>query len=248
MTRLSTLSKAIAVPAVILFMMGCIFFGTDIPQAGETPGVPLPSESSTEEVAELADPRVEATLGLRSVQMELQAVIPGEDAVHTLISIDAEGNALIESELPTFEDSMVTEESPDWNVFEIFVVEGQAYVRTGKSGSAEPDPELNDALSETLYSPTSPGLWLIMLPEESFTPGEMESIGGFDALKYTVEGMLEMGAIQGEFWVDEAMGALVGANLTLAEHIFRPMDDSADGMVTITFTVEKTDIPTITVP
>lgn len=246
--RLSTLSKVVAIPAVMLFMLGCSILGTAVPQAGETPSVPLPSDGTTEELTELSDPRVEATLGLRSVQMELQAVIPGEDAVHTLISVDAEGNARIESALPTFEDSMVTQESPDWNVIEIFIVAGQAYVRTGKSGSAESDLEQNDALSETLYSPTSPGLWLIMLPEESFTPGGVESKGGFDALKYTVEGMLEMGAIQGEFWVDEPTGALVGANLTLAESIFRPMDESADGVVTIIFTVEKAVIPAITVP
>jgi len=248
--RLPTLSKAVAVTAVVLLSLSCNFLEKTVPQAGGTPGAVLPSstEGISGGMAEPTDPRVEGTLALRSVQMELRTVFPGEDGNRNLIFIDAAGNQRIETALPMSKDPTMTPEPPGWNVYEIFIVNGEAYTRTGKSGSAKPDPEQNDAISEILYNPAGPGMWLILLPEESFTSAGKESKGGFTAVKYTVEGSLDTGEIKGEFWVDEQTGALVRANLSLAESIFDPMDDSAGGWVTIDFKVEKADVPPISVP
>ncbi len=248
--ELHILRKASALTLVVILSLSCGALEKVIPQAGGTPGAVSSSSDSgsSEGMAEPTDPRVEATLALRSVQMELQSVFPGEDANRILISVDAAGNQRIETTLPVVNDSLVTPESPEWNVFEIFVVDGKAYARTGKTGSAEADPQENKALGENLYAPTGPGMWLILLPEENFTSAGKELKGGFEAVKYTVEGSLDAGEIRGEFWVDEQTGALMGANLSLAESIFHPMEDSGGGRVTIDFKVEKADISPISVP
>lgn len=248
--QLPTLSKAVAAAAVVLFSASCVFLGNAVPQAGETPGAAAPasSEGNPAEMEAVTDPRVEGLLALRSVQMELQTNIPGQESDRTLISVDASGNVRIEISLPVYEDSMVTPESADWNVFEIFIVDGLGYVRSSKTGNAEADPVQNTALSDILYYPTSPGMWLILLPEESFTAVGQESKNGFDAEKYLVEGALELGQIQGEFWIDDTTGALVGANLTLAKSYFSPFEDSMGEVATITFSVTEVDVPAITVP
>jgi hypothetical protein len=257
MMHLPTLFKACAVTAVVVIMLGCSFLENAVPQAGESPAAtslvpatpsPSPNEGPSDEMEEVTDPRVEGTLALRSVQMELQADIPGADANRTLIFVDAVGNVRMETALPIYEDSMVTPDSPDWNVFEIFIVDGLGYVRSGKTGNAEANLLQNTALSDILYFPTGPGMWLILLPEESFTSAGKESKGGFDAVKYTVDGLLELGQILGEFWVDESTGALVGANLSLAKSFFYPFEESTGEVVTITFLVEKADVAPITVP
>ena len=253
----SNLRRAGALTAVAAMALACSFFDTATPQSGGLPGVVSPSlevvpsstgNGASDVIEELTDPRVEATLSLRSVQMELQTAFPGETPNRILISIDATGNQRIEMTTPVPEESTLTPESPEWNVLEIFVVDGTAYARMGKAGSAESNPDENNALRDILYNPAGPGMWLILLQEENFTSAGKESKGGFDAVKYTVDGSLDGDKITGEFWVDEQTGALIGANLSLAESILGSVESGAGGVVTIEFSVEKADIPAITVP
>ncbi len=254
---LPNLRRAGALTAVAAMALACSFFDTATPQSGGLPGVVSPSpevvpssigNGASDVMEELTDPRVEGTLALRSVQMELQTAFPGEIPNRILVSVDAAGNQRIEMTTPVSEGFALTPEPPDWNVNEIFVVDGKAYTRMGKTGSAEPDPEQNDALSEILYNPMGPGMWLILLPEENFTSAGKESKGGFDAVKYTVDGSLDGDTITGVFWVDEQTGALVGANLSLAESILGSVESGTGGMVTIEFSVEKADVAMIAVP
>jgi hypothetical protein len=247
-----SLPKLLAAAALALPSIACLFLQGAVPQAsGPSETAPKAAGSQTvsdETVEEVTDPRVEAALGLRSVRMELRAEIPNEAAERIQVVVDAAGNVRIETSLPVFEDSMVTPESPDWNVFEIFVVDGKGYTRSGKSGGAEPDPQQNNALRDMLYGPNGPGIWLMMVPEDDITQAGRESLGGFEALKFHLASSLELGDIQGELWVDETTGALVAADLSIAERYFRPMDESANGTAAITFAVEKAEVPSITVP
>ena len=243
-----TLYKAVAATVFVLFSLSCALFDNTVLQSGGTPGAASSGDDAAGELEALTDPRVEGALALRSVHMELQSAFPGADAVRTVISIDAAGNQHIVQATPVPDGSNITPESPDWNMFEIFIVGGNAYTRMGKTGSAESIPDEKDALSDILYSPTGPGMWLILLPEDNFIPAGTESVGGFEAEKFTVNGSLDAGAITGEFWVDKETGALVGANLSLAEAILRTAESGAGGWVTIIFTVEKAEVPAITVP
>lgn len=256
--RIPIWPKAIAVTALFLLSLSCGLLGNTVSPNNTTPGTasdstndmtsPTSQERASDAMEELTDPRVEKTLGLRSVQMALQTVLPGETPKRILVSIDAAGNQRIEMATPMLEGAALTPEPPDWNTLEIFVVDGEAYMRMGKTGSAKAEPQQNNALSDLLYNPSGPGMWLILLPEESFTDAGKELKGGFDTIKYTVDGSLEGDAITGEFWIDEQTGALIGANLSLAESIFDPMVEGTGGLVTIEFSVEKADVPAITVP
>jgi hypothetical protein len=256
--RLPIWPKALAVTAGFLLSLSCGFLGNTVSQNDATPGAasnsttdltsPTSQEGASDVMEELTDPRVEKTLGLRSVQMELQTVFPGETPKRILVSIDAAGNQRIEMTTPMLKESALTPEPPEWNTLEIFVVGGEAYMRMGKTGSAEAEPQQNNALSELLYNPSGPGMWLILLPEESFSDAGKETKGGFDTIIFTVDGSLEGDAVTGEFWVDGQSGALVGANFSLAESIFDPMMKETGGVVRITFSVEKADVPAIILP
>ncbi len=256
--RLPIWPKVLVVTTVFLLSLSCGFLGNTVSQNDATPGAashstteltfPTSEEGASDVMEELTDPRVEKTLGLRSVQMELQTVFPGETPKRILVYIDAAGNQRIEMTTPMLEESALTPEPPDWNTLEIFVVEGEAYMRMGKTGSAEAEPQQNNALSDLLYNPSGPGMWLILLPEEVFSDSGKETKGGFDATKFIVDGSLEGDPVRGEFWVDGQSSALVGADFSLAESIFDPMVKGTGGMVTIEFSVEKADVQEITVP
>ncbi len=187
-------------------------------------------------------------MSLRSVHMELNTDIPGEDPDRTQIFVDAAGNARIERNLPTFEDPEITPVSPDWYILEIFIVDEKAYTRMGKSGSAKAQPDLDHALSDLLYAPTGPGMWLILLPRESLTSQGNESKGGFEAVRYNMAGSLVSSDIRGQCWVDEPTGALVGMDLSLPEQFFLSSDENRSGTVKITFSVAKADVPPIALP
>jgi hypothetical protein len=197
---------------------------------------------------DLRDARLDATLALRSVTMTLQTDVPGQEPLGIQVSFDAAGNQYLSTIMPEDPDSAVTSESPDWNILELYIVDGAAYVRTGRTGSAESTPDQADYWRSTLYGPLGPGMWLLLLPEEDFTPAGKETRGGFDTTKYTVDGRLDAGAIRGLFWVDGDTGALVAAEFSLDESLFHPVEEDSGGKAQIAFSVEKADIPAIALP
>lgn len=132
--------------------------------------------------------------------------------------------------------------------FELFIVDGNAYTRIGGEGEAVQDNSYLTMLAETLNGPEGPGLWLNILPEEDYTPAGTETRGGFTTTKYTVEGNLEKGAVNGTIWVDNKSGALVGAELTVSEGLFFPPGSNGSGGVRITLTVQQATVPAITLP
>jgi hypothetical protein len=249
--------RTIRLVVIGLVSTSCLFLSNPSPQSGGTfaaGSTPLPGTTPGKSIAagtdfpEFTDPRVEGTLGLRSVQMELTTTIPGQDPVRIRIFVDASGNARIEMNLQTFEDQEITPESADWNMVEIFIVDKKAYTRMGKSGSAEAHPDEDNALKDILYAPTGPGMWLILLPKESLTSQGKESKGGFETVRYKLAGSLDSSEILGQCWIDEPTGALVGADLSIPEPFFISTDETASGTVTIVFSVTKADVPLITVP
>jgi hypothetical protein len=193
------------------------------------------------------DSRVQKTLALRSVRMELETAFPGKDPSRILIDIDAEGNQRIEMALPEPEGS-VPGDSPEANILEIFVIGGESYTRMGKEGQAESAPEQADALRRILNNPTGPGMWLMILPRDALTSAGKEETGGFQATRYSVDGSVEEGSIRGEIWVDEQTKALVGAHLSISDSLFSAEGSGTGGSVSITLTVEKAEVNPITLP
>jgi hypothetical protein len=208
----------------------------------QSPGEQSPSPPTVE------DPRIERALALRSVRIELTTTLPGREPTRVLASVDSKGNQLIEMRLPLAAGSAVPSDAPNANVLEVFVVDGQAYSRVGKSGPAESSPEQADALRGFLYDATGPGLWLALLPDGSLQAAGSETTGGFAATKYTVNGSVEEGTIAGTIWLEQGTETLVGADLAVSESLFYPPNTGRTGTVAIRLTVEKADVPAVVVP
>jgi hypothetical protein len=146
------------------------------------------------------------------------------------------------------EGSSDTFDSPEANIPEIFVVGCTAYSRIGKEGQAESSPEQFDALQIFLYNPTGPGLWLLLLSQESFTATGTETTDGFQATRYAVNGAIEEGTVHGDIWQDKQTNALVGASLSISESLFYPPGIGRHGTVMIHFTMEKANMLSISLP
>jgi hypothetical protein len=239
----STLLKLARIGTFSLLILSCSFFENASSQVSTATGAANPDSAQTRE-----DPRVQGTLALRSVQMVLETTFPGGTPKRILISIDTDGNQKIEMAIPLLEGSSDTSDSPEGNILEIFIIGGAAYSRIGKEGQAESSPEQADALRRILYNPAGPGMWLRLLPKDSFTSAGTEAKGGFQTMRYSVEGSIEEGSIRGEIWLDEQTDALVGANLSVSESLFHAEGSGASGSVSIILTVEKAEIPAITLP
>jgi hypothetical protein len=238
--RHPTLSKIAMGIAATGLLLSCSILESSAFQGSDT-SIP----GKLDAVQTLEDPRVEEVYALRSVQMMLETAFSGKTPNRTVISIDAEGNQKIELPVPRADGSV---DPSGANVLEIFVISGTAYSRMGKEGSAEADPSQDNALHEILYGPTGPGLWLMLLPKDAFTSVGMETKGGFKTQRYSVEGSIEDGLVRGEIWVDKQTGALVGADLSISESLFQAEGSGTSGSVSIILTVEKAEIPAITLP
>jgi len=239
-----TQSKLAKITGIVCFsalILSCSFLESVVSRGTET------QKGGAESAQTAEDPRVQKSLALRSVQMDLETTFPGQNADRIQVWIDAEGNQRIERTLPAPEGEDVSE-SPDANVLEIFVIGGSAYSRMGKEGQAESSPEQVDALHRILYNPTGPGMWLMLIPKNSFTSAGKDEKGGFQTTRYSVNGSVEEGSIRGDIWQEEGTNALVGADLSVSESLFYPPDTGRNGTVTIRLTVEKADVPSITLP
>ncbi len=249
-----TVTKAALAASIALLSLSCAFLQKAATPSGATPGGAFVTETvssndiAPEDTSSPTDARVERLLALRSVQMQLETTYTGLAPVHTGVSVDTTGNQYIQTTLLTPENVAGTPESPDWNVAETYILEGTAYTRTGKNGSADPVPEESDALRQLLYNPDGPGMWLLLLPNEAFSLAGKEPKGGFDADKYLVNGTLDTGKVQGVIWVDGQTGALVGTDLSISASLLFPGETDSGGMVMISLVVEKADIPPISLP
>jgi hypothetical protein len=132
--------------------------------------------------------------------------------------------------------------------FELFVVDGKAYTRIGMQTPATPDDAYLNLLANTLSGPDGPGLWLNLLPDESFMPQGPESYGGFTAAKFLVDGQATDWRLTGTIWVDEGSSALVGATLSIPGGLFYPPESGLAGEVSISLRVEPASIPPISIP
>jgi hypothetical protein len=101
-------------------------------------------------------------------------------------------------------------------------------------------------LSSLLHGPNGPGLWLDLLPAGSLTTAGQESVGGFAAEKYTVNGSVNDQTITGSLWYEAH--ALVQVELHIPAALLEPDRSDAQGELKITLEVQKADVPPVTLP
>lgn len=253
--------QVISYSAVVLFFLSsCLIFHRNSQPTVPSPILPstiteIPTimveptiiETTSDEEL-ILDPRIERLLALNSITMTLITKYPEADPEETLIFVDDSGNQMIESHTPDTDDTSQTPPPVDWNLEEIYIVNGEAYTRLGGMNTMESTPQELDAVRDLLYSPNAPGLWLLMTPEEDFLLVANEDFHGFNADHYRIESMIDVHQILGDIWLDTDSGALIGAELKIAGEMFRMESNEVNEDLIISFLVDKKNIPQITLP
>jgi hypothetical protein len=101
-------------------------------------------------------------------------------------------------------------------------------------------------LSALLHGPNGPGLWLDLLPADSLKSAGRETVGGFEADKYVVDGMVHGQKITGNLWY--ASHVLVQVELHIPAALLDPTRPAAEGERKITLNAQMTNIPPVILP
>ncbi len=195
-----------------------------------------------------ADTWLEATIALRSVAMDLVTTYASGEVKTVSAQIDPAGNVHLSLPAPIPEEFAKTPDATPPGEFEVFIIDGKAYTRFGADTPATPDDSYLFFLADTLSGPEGPGLWLSLVPENDFLKAGAESTDGFDATAYAIAYLIDPDTLAGTIQVDNKTGALVRAELTVPAGLFYPPDSSGNGDVSISFSVQKEDIPAIVLP
>lgn len=248
---------------ILMVMLACNFLSspeasTPVPQdpTGETtqeiPAPLDPTEEVSQNVPEGPDP-LDRLLEMRSVQFNLTALQPAGDARSLQGEIDSAGNMHLRfsSPIPVLPD-LPEKLNPDLKLpeeIELYVVDGKAYQPDDQNPAWATAPLADDygkELSNLLHGPNGPGLWLSLLPAGSLTSAGQESVGGFAADKYTVNGSVNDQTITGNLWYESH--ALVQVELHIPAALLEPDKPGAQGELKITLEVQKADVELVTLP
>ncbi|MBN2386697.1 MAG: hypothetical protein JXB85_06715 [Anaerolineales bacterium] len=241
-------SVCIFVAAWILLTLACT--ATSTPQIGEgiPPTTEPPHELDSEEPSR-SDQWLQATLALRSVEIELVTLYPGEDPHQTVaLQIDNSGNVHLTFALPIPPETIPVLEFSGTDTFAFFIIDGTAYTSTAGEAAALADDAYLTMPEDILFGPDGPSLWLTLLAENSFTPAGAQADNGFEATKYTLDGQIDEGSIAGTIWVDNLSNALIGADITISESLFYPPDSGHQGTVQIARAVQSVDLLPVILP
>lgn len=185
------------------------------PSSGEEPNTQTPSanENATAE----PDP-LDHLMNLRSVVIHLASQRPDGSNSSTQLEIDSAGNMHVNYSLPALDHKLFpswydTTHIPTSN--ELFVVDGKAYQSDSQNSAwmiTPIDEDYVQTLSEVLHGPDGVAEWLDILPNGSLASAGQESIGGFEADKYTVNGTVDGQSITGQVWYEPQSDSLIKQN------------------------------------
>lgn len=249
---------------VVLVMLACSFLlgpgapTTPAPQGstGEaTQTTPLPQGSTGEAPQTTSaglDP-LERLLGMRSIQFNLTALQPDGTSRSVQGEIDSTGNMHLKLHSPVSLPPDLPEKfSPTLKLpeeSELYVVDGKAYQPDDQNPAWMTTPVAEDyivVLSNLLHGPNGPGLWLDILPAGSLQSAGRETVGGFAADKYTVNGTVHGQKITGSLWYESH--ALVQVELHIPAALLDPTKPAAQGERKITLEAQKASVPPVILP
>ena len=134
---------------------------------------------------------------------------------------------------------------------EVYVIGGKAYRPSKQELDWMTKPGNDDfkqSLALWLHGSDGPALWLEILPPGSIQKAGNESVGGFEAVKYLVKGMVENQNISGTLWEEIETDALVQAELHVPGALLSTPNHPQSGELKITLTAQKADIAPISLP
>jgi hypothetical protein len=240
---------------IILVMSACNFLaGPGTPTmpvsqgstgvASQTTPLPLGSTSEATQTNPAAPDPLERLLGMRSIQFNLTALQPDGTSRSVQAEIDSNGNMHLKlhasvSLPPNLPEKFSTTSSlPEES--ELYVVDGKTYQSDEQNPAWMTTPVAEDyvvVLSNLLHGPNGPGLWLDILPAGSLQSAGRETVGGFDADKYTVNGTVHGQKITGSLWYESH--TLVQVELHIPAALLDPTKPAAQGELKITLETQK---------
>lgn len=180
-----------------------------------------------------------ATLALRQVSITLEDSYPDGKAMRMQAEVDEAGNYRI---VKTYAAGGIDALGTSTDVTEAYIIDGSAYYPDDQGEWVQYTGEDVCAQLETLLrGPDGPGLWLDLLPAESYSFKGDGALEGFESKVYAVDGTISGSQVSGEITLQKGTFALLQADFTLPDSIFHP-EEPASTPMTMSFTVEKKEI------
>lgn len=224
------------------------------PGSSTTSAPETPMGKATQTYVAGLDP-LDRMLELRSIQFNLTSVQPDGTSPSVQGEIDSAGNMHLQFHSPlTLPEDVSTNLDPNSlpQDFEWYVVDGKTYQPDDQNAAwmtAPLDLDSKEELSSRLHGPDGPGLWLDILPDGSLKSAGRETVGGFTADKYSVNGTVGSQIITGNLWYETQVHALVQVELHIPAALAGdPAKPAASGELKITLSVQKADVQPVALP
>lgn len=205
------------------------------------------------QVTPTGDDPLERLLGMRSIRFDMTALQPDGTSQSVQAEIDSNGNMhLILTSPVSLPPDMPKDISTNLKLpeeTELNIVNGKAYQPDEQNPAWMTTPMAEDyenTLSTLLHGPNGPGLWLDLLPAGSLKSAGSETVGGFEADKYTVDGTIHGQKITGNLWY--ASHVLVQVELHIPAALLDPARLAAQGERKITLKAQMANIPPVILP
>lgn len=225
-----------------------------VPAATEPSPNIAPTQTGVAQDELLQPDPLDHLLGMRSVQFTLSVTRPDGTIRSLDAEIDSAGNMHITFGYQGFDlTGMPKDYDPKAlpSSAELYVIGGKAYLPDDLDPNWKTTPfdeNYPATLTLELHGLEGPALWLDLLPAGSIQPAGQESVGGFAADKYNVDGSVDGQKISGTLWEEPQADALVQAELHIPAALLSPPNQPLPGEMLITLKAQKADIAPIKLP
>ncbi len=212
-----------------------------------------PTDDDSAPTAAYPDP-LNNLLQMRSVKISLNGSRPDGRNRSIAAEIDETGNMRLRYSQPAIKTEALSEGTDvSWvdSFYEIYVIDGNAYAPSESDPTWMDTPVAEDyvtVLSDQMHGLEGFTTWLDMLPRGSLQPAEGETVGGFSADKYAVDGVIGGRQINGALWYDPSTHALVKAELRIPAVLDSDPANPESGDIVITLNAEKSVVEPINLP
>ena len=238
----------------VLASLACALPQLPAAKAGAPAGQTTPAPAGSQDDILRPGP-LDHLLALHSVQINLDISRPDGSSRSMLITTDKSGNMAIKLNESDPADAADLPQEVDRKLLktgsELLVVGGKSYLHSGVDTDWMEHP-MDDAypesLAQELHGMDGPSLWLDILPEGSIQAAGQETVGGFAADKYTVNGKVQNQVISGTLWEEPQSDALVQAELHVPGALLSDPAQPEKGELKIMLKAQKADVPAIVLP
>ena len=184
------------------------------------------------------------TLALRQVVITLEDSYPDGKAMRMQAEVDSAGNYRITK---TYSSGGVEALAASKDVTEAYIIDGSAYYPDDEGKWVQyTGKEVCAQLETLLRGPDGPGLWLDLLPNDSYNFKGDGALEFFESKVYVIDGEISGRPVSGEITLQKGTFALLRADFTLPDSLFHPETPASTPMI-MSFTVEMEDVSPFTV-